>query len=137
MTSKNFIDKTKTYIITALKAANKFGCTIVLKGAHSIIASPDNRVFINPTGNASMAKAGAGDVLSGIIGGLLAQNIDPFVAAVAGTFIHGLAGEIASLELGMTSVLANDLSLSIASALERITNNELSFFEESLLEWKI
>jgi ADP-dependent NAD(P)H-hydrate dehydratase / NAD(P)H-hydrate epimerase len=124
-------------INAALNAANKFGCIIVLKGAHSVIANPDGRVFVNPTGNASMAKAGAGDVLSGIMGGLLAQKIEPFLAAIAGTYIHGLAGEKASLELGMSSVLANDISLNISGALEQITNKEVSDFEETLLEWTI
>ncbi len=122
-------------IISALDAAKKFGAVVVLKGAHSIVASPDNRVFINPTGNASMAKAGAGDVLSGIIGGLLAQKLSPFTAAVAGTYIHGLAGEIASVELGMASVLANDISMNVASALEQIINKEPSTFEEIIFEW--
>jgi len=124
-------------ITAALKAANKFGSVLVLKGAHSIIASPDGRVFVNPTGNASMAKAGAGDVLSGIIGGLLAQNLPPFEAAVAGTYIHGLAGEIASLELGMASVLANDISMNISGALDHINNNEPSAFEEAVFAWTI
>ncbi len=124
-------------ISAALKAASKFGCIVVLKGAHSIVANPDGRVFVNPTGNASMAKAGAGDVLSGVIGGLLAQKIEPFLAAIAGTYIHGLAGEMASLELGMSSVLANDISMNISGALEQITNKEPSTFEETLLEWTI
>lgn len=119
----------------ALTTANKFGCVIVLKGAHSIVAAPDGRAFINPTGNASMAKAGAGDVLSGVIGGLLAQKLPPFEAAIAGTYIHGLAGEIASVELGMTSVLANDISMNIGSALERIIEKKPSAYEEIIFKW--
>lgn len=124
-------------IKAALEAAKKFGCILVLKGAHTVIANPNGQIFVNPTGNASMAKAGAGDVLSGIIGGLLAQKVDPFDAAIAGAYIHGLAGEIASLELGMSSVLANDISLSIAGAMERIAAKKQSAFEETLLRWAI
>src|SRR3569833_2975719 len=64
-------------IKAASRAAEKFGCVVVLKGAHSIVASPQGDLFINPTGNAGMASAGSGDVLSGIIGGLLAQGMKP------------------------------------------------------------
>ncbi len=137
LTGQNTQEIQEDRINAALAAAKKFGSIIVLKGAHSIVASYDGRVFVNPTGNASMAKAGAGDVLSGIIGGLLAQKISPFSAAVAGTYIHGLAGEIASLELGMSSVLANDISMSISGALDQITNKEPSTFEETLFTWTV
>ena len=119
----------------ALAAAKKFGSVVVLKGAHSVIAAPDGRAFINPTGNASMAKAGAGDVLSGVIGGLLAQKIPTFEAAVAGTYIHGLAGEIASIELGMASVLANDISMNISGALDQINKKIPSVYEKSIFKW--
>ena len=119
----------------ALGAAIKFGAVLVLKGAHSVVASPDGRVFVNPTGNASMAKAGAGDVLSGVIGGLLAQKLPPFEAAVAGTYIHGLAGEIASVELGMTIVLANDISMNISTAIEQIKKKKASAFEKIVFKW--
>src|SRR6202021_376110 len=103
LTGQSTQDIQANRINAALDAARKFGCVVVLKGAHSVVASPGGKVFVNPTGNASMAKAGAGDVLSGVIGGLLAQKIEPFPAAIAGAYIHGLAGEKASLELGMTS----------------------------------
>jgi len=120
---------------SALSAAAKFGAVLVLKGAHTIVAAHDGRVFVNPTGNASMAKAGAGDVLSGVIGGLLAQKIPAFEAAIAGTYIHGLAGEIASIELGMASVLANDISMNISSALEQITKKRPSAYEKIIFKW--
>jgi len=118
----------------ALEAAQKYDCVVVLKGSFSIIASPDRNVFINTTGNASMAKAGAGDVLSGIIGGLLAQGIGPFEAAVAGAYIHGRAGELASQHLGMASVLARDISEFIPDAIQSILDGEGSDFETDLLE---
>jgi NAD(P)H-hydrate epimerase len=118
----------------ALNAAQKFGCVVVLKGSFSIIASPNGDAFINTTGNASMAKAGAGDVLSGIIGGLLAQNVPPFEAAIAGVYIHGRAGELASQQLGMSGVLAGDISAFIPDAVQSILDGVGSDFETDLLE---
>jgi Predicted sugar kinase len=79
----------------AFDAAVRFNCMVVLKGAYSVIAAPDGQVFINPTGNSGMATAGAGDVLSGIIGGLMAQGLNSFDAAIAGVYLHGKAGDAA------------------------------------------
>lgn len=104
-------------IESALKGARLFDAVIVLKGAHTIIAAPSGEVFINPTGNSGMATAGAGDVLSGIIGGLLAQGLTPLDAAVAGTYIHGLAGDIAQKQIGEVGFLAGDISHFVPSAL--------------------
>jgi NAD(P)H-hydrate epimerase len=119
-------------INAALEAAEQFGSVVVLKGSFSVVAAPDGRVFINPTGSPAMAKAGAGDVLSGIIGGLLAQSLDPFDAAVAGTYIHGRAGEIAAASLGLAGVLAGDISEAVPDALISIEEGELSNFERYL-----
>jgi ADP-dependent NAD(P)H-hydrate dehydratase / NAD(P)H-hydrate epimerase len=118
----------------ALAAAKQYGCVVVLKGSFSVIANPDGRAFINTTGNASMAKAGAGDVLSGIIGGLLAQGVAPFDAAVAGVYVHGRAGEIASHHLGMSGVLAGDIVDFIPDAVQSILDGIGSDFETNLLE---
>lgn len=104
-------------IESALKGARQFDCVIVLKGAHTIIANKDGRLFVNPTGNAGMATAGSGDVLSGIIGGLLAQGLNTFDAAVVGTYIHGLAGDIASQTIGETGFVAGEISSSVPHAL--------------------
>jgi NAD(P)H-hydrate epimerase len=87
----------------------KYKVITVLKDARTIIANPNGDVYINTTGNASMAKAGSGDVLTGIIGALLAQQVEPFVAAAVGAYLHGHAGELASQKLGMLGVLASDL----------------------------
>jgi ADP-dependent NAD(P)H-hydrate dehydratase / NAD(P)H-hydrate epimerase len=118
----------------ALAAAKQYGCVVVLKGSFSVIANPDGQAFINTTGNASMAKAGAGDVLSGIIGGLLAQGVAPFDAAVAGVYVHGRAGEIASQHLGMSGVLAGDIVDFIPDAVQSILDFVGSDFETNLLE---
>ncbi|MEW6429570.1 MAG: NAD(P)H-hydrate dehydratase [Thermodesulfobacteriota bacterium] len=81
-------------IETARKFAVEHGVVLLLKGAATVIAGPNGEAAVNPTGNAGMATGGMGDVLTGIIGGLLAQGMDPFVAACAGAFLHGLAADI-------------------------------------------
>jgi NAD(P)H-hydrate epimerase len=116
----------------ALRAARQFGCVVVLKGSYSVIADAEGHVAINPTGNASMAKAGAGDVLSGIIGGLLAQGLSIWQAAVCGAYIHGRAGELASEEVGMRSVLAGTISEFIPDALLSIERGVASLTELGL-----
>lgn len=100
----------------AVAAANAFKQIIVLKGYRTVITD-GKRVAINHTGNSSLSKAGAGDVLSGIIGTLLAQEMDPFDAAMLGVYLHGRAGEIAGERLGMRSVLANDVVASLSESL--------------------
>ncbi len=82
---------------------------VVLKGARTVTASPAGEVFINLSGNPGMATAGTGDVLSGLIGGLIAQGYDPLKAAVAGVYIHGLAGDRVAEEGGMAGMVATDI----------------------------
>lgn len=94
---------------TAIDFAKKFGLVTVLKGAGTIIASPDGEVYINHTGNSGMATGGSGDVLSGIIGSLLAQGASPINAAAAGVFLHGTIGDLAAEKLGKISMLPTDM----------------------------
>lgn len=94
---------------TAIDFAKKFGVVTVLKGAGTIIASPDSEVYINHTGNSGMATGGSGDVLSGIIGSLLAQGAAPINAAAAGVFLHGTIGDLAAEKLGKISMLPTDM----------------------------
>ncbi|HKZ68485.1 MAG TPA: NAD(P)H-hydrate dehydratase, partial [Anaerolineales bacterium] len=93
----------------AKKFSAQWGHVVLLKGAFTVVAAPDGRCVIEPFATPALAKAGSGDVLSGIIGSLLAQGMEPFEAAVAGAFIHGRAGEVAAKEIGTTvSVTAGD-----------------------------
>jgi ADP-dependent NAD(P)H-hydrate dehydratase / NAD(P)H-hydrate epimerase len=89
--------------------AAELNCIIVLKGAHTSIALPDGNVYFNFTGNPGMATAGSGDVLTGIITGLMAQQYDPGDAALLGVYIHGLAGDLAAEELTEISMIAGDI----------------------------
>jgi hydroxyethylthiazole kinase-like uncharacterized protein yjeF len=84
-------------------------CVAVLKGAGTLIAAPDLPVACNPTGNDGMGTGGSGDVLAGVIAGLCAQGADPAAAAIAGVYVHGLAGDLAAEALGRRAMLAGDL----------------------------
>jgi NAD(P)H-hydrate epimerase len=93
----------------AKRFAREWDQVVVLKGAHTVIAEPGGEVRVNPHSNPALASAGTGDVLAGIIGGLLAQGMDLFEAAVTGVFLHGAAGEEAGARMGDAGVLASDL----------------------------
>jgi len=99
----------------AVEAARAFGQVVVLKGDRTVVTD-GRRVYVNHTGDSSLSKAGAGDVLSGIVGCLLGQRVDRFDAAVIGVHLHGRAGEIAGKKWGMRCVLARDVIDAIADA---------------------
>ena len=93
----------------ARQLAENRGAVVALKGARTVIAAPDGGVFVNPTGNPGMGTGGTGDVLTGIIGGLLAQGVDPLDATLLGVFVHGLAGDRAAEHVGQPGLVASDL----------------------------
>jgi hydroxyethylthiazole kinase-like uncharacterized protein yjeF len=97
----------------ARKAAKEWGAIVVLKGAHTVVAHPDGRISEDPHEVPALATGGTGDVLAGIIGGLIAQGSDPFSAAVTGVYIHAAAGRRISQRLGESGLLAGDLLLEI------------------------
>jgi holo-[acyl-carrier-protein] synthase len=99
------------------KAWNK---VVVLKGAGTVIAAPDGRVTLNPISTPALASGGTGDVLAGLIGGLMAQKLPPFEAAVTGVHLHGLAGLDLEASLGQAGVLASDLLLQIPRVMEHL-----------------
>lgn len=96
-------------LLMAEKAAALWKAVVVLKGAGTVIASPDEETYINSTGNPGMATGGMGDVLTGVITGLLAQGMNLVKAAAAGVFIHGLAADRLAAEKGMRGLLAGDV----------------------------
>ena len=89
--------------------AAAWGHFVVLKGAHTVVAAPDGRAVIEPFANPGLATAGTGDVLAGTIVALLAQGVEPFEAAVAGAYLHGLAGELARELVGAAGMTAGDV----------------------------
>ncbi len=107
-------------IDTAAGFAEKHNVTVVLKGAGTVIASPDGKIMINPTGNPGMATAGSGDVLSGICGALLAEGLEPFAAASCAAFLHGAAGDCAVEKMTRRSLTASDIVKYIPDALEGV-----------------
>ena len=110
----------KNRISTAIEFAQKKSVILLLKGAPSLIATPDGNVYINPTGNPGMATGGSGDVLTGIIAGLAAQNISPKNASIAGAYIHGYSGDIFSEIETQTSLIAGDLLRNLPNALKQV-----------------
>jgi NAD(P)H-hydrate epimerase len=102
----------------ARRLAEESGAVVVLKGARTIIAVSDGTAYVNPTANASLGTAGSGDVLAGVIGGLLAQGLSATDAACVGVFVHGAAAEIAVKAVGSRHLIATDLPDAIARACE-------------------
>jgi ADP-dependent NAD(P)H-hydrate dehydratase / NAD(P)H-hydrate epimerase len=99
-----------------LQFSAKYKIIVVCKGAHSCITFPDGQVFFNSTGNSGMATGGSGDVLTGIILGLLAQNYTPEEAVLIGVYLHGLAGDLAANEFGEYSLIAGDIITHLGKA---------------------
>lgn len=104
----------------AQKYAKKWGQVTVLKGAHTVVASPAREVAIAPFANPVLATAGTGDVLAGVIVGLLAQSLKPFDAACVGTYLHGLAAETFKEKLGDSGLLASDLLPLLPKAIKKL-----------------
>jgi len=135
----------KDRIKYASESAKRFKCVVVFKGAPTIIGEPEGEIYVNPTGNAGMATAGSGDVLTGIIVGLMAQILmmrkSEFVqngsnrrsvgqdikgtmleSALAGVYIHGLCGDLAKEEKGEMGMIAGDMMEKLPEALKYLVN---------------
>jgi NAD(P)H-hydrate epimerase len=89
--------------------ARQHVCYLVLKGHRTVVAEPGGQVWINPSGNPGMASAGSGDVLTGVLAGLLGQGLSPLESCLLGVYVHGLAGDLASADYGETSLIARDI----------------------------
>ena len=101
----------------AKKFAKDFGCVLVLKGANTVIASPDGALAINTSGNPGLAKGGSGDVLSGVIASFVAQGIDVFNSAILGVYLHGKAADNLKEKISEYGFLPSDLPMAIARLL--------------------
>jgi NAD(P)H-hydrate epimerase len=123
LTAQTIADILARRIEVARESATKYQITLVLKGSRTLTASPDGRVAVNPTGNPGMAKGGSGDVLTGVVAGLLAQHPTLPVGQVvaAGVYLHGLAGDLAAQELGQASMMAGDLLRALPQAFRTIS----------------
>jgi NAD(P)H-hydrate epimerase len=105
---------------TARAAAERFGVIVVLKGARTVVASPEGEAFIVPTGNPGMATGGMGDVLTGAIAGFIGQRLSPLTAAWVGAHLHGLAGDLAAGARGPVGFLAREVADHLPAALRAV-----------------
>jgi len=101
--------------------AQRCGVVVVLKGAGTV-ASDGTKYYVNETGNAGMATGGTGDVLTGVIAAMIGQKLELFEAGVLGTYVHGLAGDIAEIKYGQVSLIATDVIACLADAFKQITS---------------
>src|SRR5947208_8260858 len=100
--------------------AREHGVIVVIKGHRTVIAEPDGRIWVNTTGNPGMATGGTGDILTGMVAGLIAQNPDRIMEMViAAVHLHGLAGDVACETMGEHSLVATDLLASLPEAFRR------------------
>jgi NAD(P)H-hydrate epimerase len=113
-------------IATARTWATRWQVTLLCKGAPSVVASPDGRVWVNSTGNAGLATGGSGDVLSGIIGALLGQGLDGPRAAILGSYLHGLAADLwtEGAQRAQRSLLPRDVIGTIPEAIAWIQRGD-------------
>ena len=103
---------------------------IVLKGAYTAVCTPTGKVFFNTSGNPGMATAGSGDVLTGIILGLLAQGYRPEEASVIGVYIHGFAGNLAAANLSEESMIAGDIVMMLGKAFKQMHDDDVSYLSD-------
>lgn len=114
--SKNSFER----IEKAKAFSKKYNVYLILKGAHTMIFTPTGHVYFNSTGNPGMATGGSGDVLTGIIGALIAQQYSSLEASILGVFLHGLAGDIAAEKIGFESLIASDIIENLGSAFKSL-----------------
>jgi len=103
----------------ARAAALKYGVTVLLKGHHTVVASLSKPTYVNKTGNPGMATGGSGDVLTGVIGGLLAQGVPPHEAACIGSYLHGLSGDLSARKKSRISMVAGDILNTLPEAFKK------------------
>ena len=102
------------------KLAARTGAAVLLKGFRTLVSNADGHVKVNLTGNPGLASGGSGDVLTGIVGGLLAQGVPAFEALTLGAHVHGLAGDLAKNDVGETALIATDVLRKLPDALQEL-----------------
>jgi hydroxyethylthiazole kinase-like uncharacterized protein yjeF len=116
----------------ARETAAKFGVILALKGAQTVVAAPDGRASLNSTGNPALASGGTGDVLTGLIGGFLAQGLVPWDAARLGVYLHGLAADYFVAQHGPRGLIAGDLLLVLPEVLTQFIQGRIPLTEEEV-----
>ncbi|GBD29185.1 Bifunctional NAD(P)H-hydrate repair enzyme Nnr [bacterium HR32] len=113
-------DVQRSRLEVARSAARLTGAVTLLKGARTLVAAPDGRLVVNPTGNPGMASGGMGDVLTGVVAALIAQGLVPFEAAWVAAYLHGLAADLLAETLGDRGLLAHDVAERLPEAMQRV-----------------
>lgn len=113
-------EKDVDHSVLASEVACQYKIYIILKGHHTLIATPDKKLWFNSTGNAGMATAGSGDVLTGILTGLLTQKYSSLETCLAGVYLHGLAGDIAAEKLSQNAMIAGDIIDHLGDAFKHV-----------------
>jgi NAD(P)H-hydrate epimerase len=106
----------------AVEFAKQCGVIVVLKGAGTVIATPEGRIFINNNGNPGMAVGGSGDILAGMVAALLAQGLAPAAATACAVWLHGQAGDLAAAAVGESALLPRDILDHVGEAFKSINN---------------
>ena len=109
LSGKSVTEIQENRIATVRRLSQEWNVVLLLKGAFTVIGSPDASIFINPTGNSALSTAGSGDVLSGFIGAFMAQGLSPLHATLTGAFLHGLAADCFVKQNNSNYMVASDL----------------------------
>jgi len=133
LTGKQVEEIKKSRLKTALEVAQKLGSYVVLKGAHTVIATPEGKAYINLTGNPGMATAGSGDVLVGAIAGMYGIGYGFEEAVRMGVFVHGLAGDLAVESIGMDGLTAVSIMNFLPRAMKELRENFERIYNENSL----
>jgi len=116
----------------AVETAGQYGAVLVLKGAQTLVAAPDGRLSLNPTGNPALASGGTGDVLTGLIGGFLAQGLSAWDAARLGVYLHGLSADCFAAQHGPRGLVAGDLLARFPEVLGQFARGLIPLVEEGI-----
>jgi NAD(P)H-hydrate epimerase len=133
LTGRSIAEVLENRVEIAREFAVSHSVILILKGSRTLIAAPDGEVYVNPTGNAGMATGGTGDVLTGIIAGLIAQKPDMALdATISAVYLHGLAGDIAASQIGIRAMIASDIAMHLGDAFIETGGDDEAFIRQRL-----